>query len=346
MSSINSNAPPRKLILTVIGAVAGLHVLTAMVLAMVETPSPVAEPLKAMLPIEIQLIAAPVQTDSTKQTDSTETSWVESAENETLENLASSTEAISKLEAKPELKVESETEVKAEPLTKPELEAEPKPELEPEPLEQQTVEPKVSEPEVVIEPKIEPKPVIKSAWELNSGVNTTTQTTIKKAESSTASTTVVETTPNYGGGYTQHSTIPTAPTTSSIANNNESKRIKNEVAKRDTNNISIAQPASAVNNEPVNFNEGDASWAVAPKLSFPSRAERGASAGDTFTVLLALRVNKQGGIDSVRLVQSSGNTALDKEALRQVKTGRFVPFTKDGAPVVGSVTLPIAYKVP
>lgn len=342
MSSINSTATPRKLILTVFSAVVCLHVLTAMVLAMVKTPDPAAEPLTVTPPIKIQLVAAPAQTAGTKSRTA------EHIENEAIENLNS--EPKSEVESKPKTEVKSMSE--AEPVkAEPELQVEPKPEaeIEAEP-EPQTVEPKATEakpiesqptePEVVIEPKVEPEPVIKS------GVNTTTQTTIKKAESSTTSTsTVAETKPTYDGGYTQHSTIPTAPTTNSIANS-ESRRVKSqgEVNKKEINSRPMTPPTT--NNKPVNFNESDASWAVAPRLSFPSRAERGTSSGDTFTVLLTLSVNKQGGIDSVSLAQSSGNTALDKEALRQVKTGRFVPFTKDGAAVAGSVTLPIAYKVP
>lgn len=342
MSSINSIAIPRKLILIVFGAVVCLHVLTAMILAMVKTPNPVIETLKVTPPIEIQLLAAPTQTAS-KQT-----STAENIENEAVKNVT--LEPKVKVESEPKTEVRSMPEAEPERKAEPEPQAEPKPEAEPELLEPQTIEPKVTEvkpiesqpiePEVVIEPKVAPAPVVKS------GVTSTTQTTIKKAESNTASKpAVAETKPNDSGGYTQHSTIPTAPTTSSIANN-ESRRVgsRGDVNKKETSSRSNAPPAS--NNEPVSFSESNASWAVAPRLSFPSRAERGTSSGDTFTVLLALIVNKQGGIDSVRLVQSSGNSTLDKEALRQVKTGKFVPFTKDGAAVVGSVTLPITYKVP
>ena len=107
-----------------------------------------------------------------------------------------------------------------------------------------------------------------------------------------------------------------------------------------------AKAAAAASNEPVNFTASAANWASAPNFSFPDRAARRARSGDTLNVVLVLRVNKQGGIDSVRVAQSSGNTALDKEAARQVRSGKFKPFTKNGAPVVGNVTLPVAYNVP
>ena len=103
---------------------------------------------------------------------------------------------------------------------------------------------------------------------------------------------------------------------------------------------------AAASNEPVNFTASNANWASAPNLSFPERAARRARSGDNLNVVLVLRVNKQGGIDSVRIAQSSGNAALDKEAARQVRSGKFKPFMKNGAPVVGNVTLPVAYVVP
>ena len=104
--------------------------------------------------------------------------------------------------------------------------------------------------------------------------------------------------------------------------------------------------AKAASNEPVNFTASNANWASAPNLSFPERAARRARSGDSLNVVLILRVNKQGGIDSVRIAQSSGNAALDKEAARQVRSGKFKPFMKNRAPVVGNVTLPVAYVVP
>lgn len=63
-------------------------------------------------------------------------------------------------------------------------------------------------------------------------------------------------------------------------------------------------------------------------------------------MVLVLQVNKQGGIDSVGLAQSSGNAILDREAQQQLCSGKFRPFMKNGIPVVGNVSLPIEYAVP
>lgn len=78
--------------------------------------------------------------------------------------------------------------------------------------------------------------------------------------------------------------------------------------------------AAAASNTPVNFTATSANWASPPNISFPSRAARRAKSGDRLTVVLVLRVNKQGGIDSVSVAQSSGNKLLDKEAQRQVRS--------------------------
>ena len=103
----------------------------------------------------------------------------------------------------------------------------------------------------------------------------------------------------------------------------------------------------AANNEPMSFTAGNADWAGSPpNFSFPSRAERAARSGDSFTVGLLFRVNKQGGIESVKVASSSGNALLDKTAVQQAGKGKFKPFTKDGMPRVGNVTLSVTYKMP
>lgn len=121
----------------------------------------------------------------------------------------------------------------------------------------------------------------------------------------------------------------------------------NAEAARAAKQAEEAAKAAAESNEPVNFTASSAKWVSAPNFSFPERVARRANSGDTLNVVLILRVNKQGGIDNVRIAQSSGNAALDKEATRQVRSGKFKPFTNNaGVPVVGNVTLPVSYAVP
>ena len=135
-----------------------------------------------------------------------------------------------------------------------------------------------------------------------------------------------------------------------VANAKASAEAANDAAQkaaRAAKQAEEAAKAAAESNEPVNFTASSANWVSAPNFSFPERVARRANSGDTLNIVLILRVNKQGGIDNVRIAQSSGNAALDKEATRQVRSGKFKPFTNNaGVPVVGNVTLPVSYAVP
>lgn len=360
-----NDAPSRKLIVLVGGAVIGLHVLTAAVLMMVKAPESQVESFAETPPIEIQLMSL------SDQTNGVAIGTEAAAEDEALDSgPQAETETEVEVEAEPQAEPEPvpeaepepeiETEAAIEPEVKPEAEPEPEPEPEFEPIEplvEPLVEPTVIEPQVE---EVEPQPVPAiPEQEITSGVTTSTTTTIEKSAEATASgaasqSTIEESTPSYGGGYTAHSTIPTAPTSSSMAQMNTGGRNSRSTSNNSTSNNGSAAAnnndspanASGISNEPVPFDESDASWAVAPRVSFPSQAKQGVKPGDTLVVLLTLKVNKQGGIDSVSLAQSSGNRVLDQAAQRQIKTGKLKPFMRDGVPVVGNVTLPIRYVVP
>ncbi|MGP5644614.1 energy transducer TonB [Psychrobacter celer] len=124
------------------------------------------------------------------------------------------------------------------------------------------------------------------------------------------------------------------------------KAAKEKAVKEAAEAAAQAKAKAAASNTPVNFTASNADWASPPRWSFPKRAARNAQSGDTFNVVLVLRVNKQGGIDSVRLSQPSGNPSVDNAAQRQVRSGKFTPFTQNGVPVVGNVTLTFSYAVP
>lgn len=368
MDSTYNDAPSRKLIILVGGAVIGLHVLTAAVLMMVKTPEPQVESFAETPPIEIQLMSL------SDQTNGVAIGTEEAAEDEVLDSGPQAeteteveVEAEPQTESEPEIEVETEAESEPVPEAEPESEIEtetaiePEPEAEPEfepiePLVEPLVEPTVTEPQVE---EVEPQPVPAiPEQEITSGVTTSTTTTIEKSAEVSASgaasqSTMEEPTPSYGGGYTAHSTIPTAPTSSSMAQMNSSRSSRSTSTSSTSNNGSAAannndSPAnvSGTSNEPVPFDESDASWALPPSFNFPSRAKQGVKPGDTFVVLLTIEVNKQGGIDDVTLAQSSGNRVLDQAAQQQIKTGELKPFMRDGVPVVGHVTLPIRYVVP
>jgi colicin import membrane protein/protein TonB len=107
-----------------------------------------------------------------------------------------------------------------------------------------------------------------------------------------------------------------------------------------------AQKAAATaSNEPVSFTAGDAEMIKTPRFSVPDSVLRRAKTGDTFNVLLKVTVDKQGRVSDVLLVGKSGNSIVDKEAVKKMHSARFRPFIKNGVPVVGVVTLPVSHVV-
>lgn len=332
MSSKVLGAPPLKLILAAIVIVVGLHVLAAVALVVSQHADKKVEPKKDTPPIEIEFVSLPPTPQATAQ------------------QLSQPTPA-----PKP----------KTEPTSKPV--SKPKPVVPDTPKEPQPQKPMSTQP--------------KTPSKVSDVTNVTKVTKVKKAaekpqEIVTQAKGTPKTTPPK---QTPDETI--APPSSINAAAAEERQAQEQEAQRQALAAAEAQKASdahdravqeatraaakaakeaalaqaaadkaareaAVSNEPVNFTASTANWATAPAFSFPARAARRASSGDVFTVVLILRVNKQGGIDSVRISQSSGNRRLDQEAQKQVRSGTFKPFTKNGVPVVGNVTLPISYEVP
>ena len=381
MSVTNLNAPPRKLTLTVISAVVGLHVLTAVALVMVQTPTLIEELPEPAPPIEIQLLSLPTETrqpvtaisDESRAPAQNETAASEpEAYEPTTEEAEANIEPETQIEplVKEEIAIEPEVEevrtdepkAQEEPKTEPKVQEEPKveperkqaPELK---VEQQPFEHYVeqkTEPEVKPEVQQPPKPVIASPVPAESAVSSTTQTTMTAATPS-QSTQATEDKPVYDRSTSAPSTNPSGSGSISdeqVRLSKDQSRSKKPVAsgtKAADNTPPPKEPApkvvETVSDEPASFTANNASWASRPNFSFPDNA-RGVMSGDTFTVVLLFRVNKQGVIENVSLSKSSGNSVIDKAALKQARGGKFKPFTKDGVPRVGNVVFPIDYYVP
>ena len=329
MSSTDLDAPPLRLILIAIFIVVGLHVLTAIALVTIKAPEPKDEPVKEMPPLEIQMVTLPAK-------------------------LAEG--VVAEVEATPQSKAQPIPESKTEP--KPESKSERKPEPKPpqkmkaltpadpvvtekEPAVQKETPPeKLPKKEQPVKKKIEDKqpkqkqrdPNKAAADEQRRMIAAQAEKAAQQAESQAKAKALQE-------AHAQAAREAQAQADAKVAN--AAKQAAEAAARAEAD-----AKAAAASNEPVNFTASAANWASAPNFSFPERAARRARSGDTLNVVLVLRVNKQGGIDSVRIVQSSGNSLVDKEAQRQVRSGKFKPFTKNGVPVVGNVTLPIAYAVP
>lgn len=322
MSSTDLEAPPLRLILIAIILVVGLHLLTAIALVIIKAPMLKDEPIKETPPLEIQMVTLPTQP---------------------IENVV--------------------TEVEGVPQSKAESIPTPKPEPKPEPKTQQKmkavtpVDPVVREEEPIVQkekpvqtPPIKEPPVKKKIEDKPPVIDKSVADEQRRIIAAQAEKAAQQAERQAQAKALQEAQAQAARDAQAQADANAAKEAAQKAAQakaeREAEAAAREKAEAAASNEPVNFTASAANWASAPNFSFPDRAARRARSGDTLNVVLVLRVNKQGGIDSIRVAQSSGNPLLDKEAQRQVRSGKFKPFTKNGAPVVGNVTLPIAYAVP
>ncbi|KAA0915255.1 energy transducer TonB [Psychrobacter sp. ANT_WB68] len=325
MSSTDLDAPPLRLILIAIIIVVGLHVLTAIALVAIKAPEPKTELIKETPPIEIEMVSLP---------------------NEPIESV------VAEVAETPPSKTQPITEPKSKPHSEPQSEPKPKQKSEAITQEEPVVrdkKPTVQKDKSPQQPPIEKKPVKKIenqqperkqpdveqsiADEQRRRVTAQAEKAAQQAADQARAKALQE--------DIQKANAKAALEAQAQAAENAAKQAAEAAARAEAD-----AKAAAASNEPVNFTASAANWASAPNFSFPERAARRARSGDTLNVVLVLRVNKQGGIDSVRIIQSSGNSLVDKEAQRQVRSGKFKPFTKNGVPVVGNVTLPVAYAVP
>ena len=328
MSSTDLEAPPLRLILIAIILVVGLHLLTAIALVIIKAPMLKDEPIKETPPLEIQMVTLPTQP---------------------IENVV--------------------TEVEEVPQSKAESIPTPKPEPKPEPKTQQKmkavtpVDPVVREEEPIVQkekpvqtPPIKELPVKKKIEDKPPVIDKSVADEQRRIIAAQAEKAAQQAERQAQAKALQEAQAQAARDAQAQADANAAKEAAQKAAQAKAEREAeaaarakaeaAAKAAAAASNEPVNFTASAANWASAPNFSFPDRAARRARSGDTLNVVLVLRVNKQGGIDSVRIAQSSGNSLVDKEAQRQVRSGKFKPFSKNGVPVVGNVTLPIAYAVP
>ena len=326
MSSTDLETPPTRLILLSLLIVVGLHVLTAVALAVIKTPKPQPAPKQDITPVEIEFVTLPANN------------------------------AVAKVETKEPVqqvkKVTVKKEVQPKPVQKPKAEPPPKKRVET-PIEPaKPVVKKVSEtPPIIATEKTSTessqKPVPKEAAPQKISPEPIVDTSAADEQRKEAAARAKKAAQEAQDRAAQEAKrVADAKAAAQAKAAREAEAAAQAQAAREAAEAAAEAAARAQSNEPVSFTASAANWASAPNFSFPDRAARRARSGDTLNVVLVLRVNKQGGIDSVRVAQSSGNTLLDKEAQRQVRSGKFKPFTKNGAPVVGNVTLPISYAVP
>ena len=324
MSSTDLEAPPLRLIFIAIILVVGLHLLTAIALVIIKAPTLKDEPIKETPPLEIQMVTLPTQP---------------------IENVVTEVGEV------PQSKAESIPTPKPEPKTQQKMKA-----VTPVDPVVREEEPIVQKEKPVQTPPIKEPPVKKKIEDKPPVIDKSVADEQRRIIAAQAEKAAQQAERQAQAKALQEAQAQAARDAQAQADANAAREAAQKAAQAKTEREAeaaarakaeaAAKAAAAASNEPVNFTASAANWASAPNFSFPDRAARRARSGDTLNVVLVLRVNKQGGIDSVRVAQSSGNPLLDKEAQRQVRSGKFKPFTKNGAPVVGNVTLPIAYAVP
>lgn len=107
-----------------------------------------------------------------------------------------------------------------------------------------------------------------------------------------------------------------------------------------------ADPGPKTSPPAVDFPSSAASWKSKPRTEFPESALRGLTPGQVYSVSLTLVVDKNGKITNATINGTSGNNDINRAALRQVKTGKLTPFTKNGSAVEGRVNIVLEYQVP
>lgn len=330
MSSTDLETPPLKSILIAILVVVGLHVLTAVALVAMKPSVPKVAPPKQTPPIEIELVSLPAALPREP------VKVVKSVEKEVTKVVIDKSTPAPKPQAI--IKPKPVTETPKQPVVQ-----ERKPDITPLVKKEKTTSIAQEKPSQKQTKQEEPNPAIDKA--ISEQLANNQKLNNQQAEQRRL--------------VAAQAQVAAQEIQMQQAQAQEAQRVANAKAARDAQAKASAEAARAAkqaeeaakaaaeSNEPVNFTASSANWVSAPNFSFPERVARRANSGDTLNVVLILRVNKQGGIDNVRIAQSSGNAALDKEATRQVRSGKFKPFTNNaGVPVVGNVTLPVSYAVP
>lgn len=330
MSSTDLETPPLKSILIAILVVVGLHVLTAVALVAMKPSAPKVALPKQTPPIEIELVSLPAALPKEP------VKVVKSVEKEVTKVVIDKSTPAPKPQAI--IKPKPVTETPKQPVVQ-----ERKPDITPLVKKEKTTSIAQEKPSQKQTKQEEPNPAIDKA--ISEQLANNQKLNNQQAEQRRL--------------VAAQAQVAAQEIQMQQAQAQEAQRVANAKAARDAQAKASAEAARAAkqaeeaakaaaeSNEPVNFTASSANWVSAPNFSFPERVARRANSGDTLNVVLILRVNKQGGIDNVRIAQSSGNAALDKEATRQVRSGKFKPFTNNaGVPVVGNVTLPVSYAVP
>ena len=291
-------------------AVLAMHVGIAAALVHMQGPKPVIKEPEEVKPIEIQML-----------------SMQEAVEPPTAVQTKPNT---------PQVTQEQVTKVQSQPkpVTKPTESVKPEPEIQPKP---KPVE------------KNEPEAIQKAQSKSEAKVETNTEEPLNKQQ--TSQQTIhqdvqpeVPTKPNFDA--IEHQRLIEQAAREQVAREQAAReQAAREQAAREQAAREQAAREAAASNEPKSFSANQARWKRKPRLEVPPQVARKSNSGDVYLVILAVTVDKQGNVADVKVTKSSGNTAVDKAAISQVKKSKLHPFEQDKSPVVGLINLPIEYIV-
>ena len=99
---------------------------------------------------------------------------------------------------------------------------------------------------------------------------------------------------------------------------------------------SSAKPAT-----PITFGNADASWQKKPNTQLPPNLSRIVTLKQLSSLQVKLSVNAQGDVEKCRIIQTSGDQAVDKFICQQVQKAKLYPRKANGitVPSIGNLTI-------
>ncbi|WP_435978956.1 cell envelope integrity protein TolA [Psychrobacter sp. DM4] len=315
MNSTTSHSSPYKLILIVIGVVVSLHVLTAMALVMIKPQSVPAQPLEAdeVTPIEIELVTPPVNIEQivTKEVE------VEPTREDNVQPKAKSIAAV-----KPQVVKKLEPTNKSTPVVKKQTVNE----------DRKVVESK----DKVVEdkPKAPQQPIKKQPVQV---ANTSTQEELsaqrlRKQQRVLAAQAEAETALQAENLRKQQQAQKEAQDKANAA-----KEAQKRVAERQALASAQAQveqeaAAQATSNEPAAYgNIGQSSWLREPVFTSIQNKNYGFR-GSEASIRVSMTVDSSGNISNIKISQSSGKNAFDRDFVNALSRAKLNPATRGNAP--------------
>lgn len=331
MNLTNFNAPPYRVILTVISIVVGLHVLTAVAIVMVKPPASIIEE-EVTPPIEIQLIPAPdetVELANEKSVAESVKSVTETPEQSKPKNKPKSAVNTETPKAKTQKTESTKSSIKSQVNNKPDVNKATKKD----PIVKKQLEPKDDTAES--NKNIDLKAEQQAALQAEQKANEQREVLAAQAQQREAELAKLEA-----------QKAAQAQREAQVAANAQAARDAAEKAAQQAKEAAAEKAAvQAASNHPVDYgNIGKASWQKEPVFdSIKNKKYRFGTLEAKIKV--SFSVDAKGRIGSVNIIQSSGNNNFDKDFIRALLKARLHPVTRDDSPVKSEAILPFRMKL-